>query len=287
MGISHGYARPELLAEAEWLSGRLDDPTVRVIDCGDAAAYDRAHIPGAVRLVRHEDTVEAGAPQWLKDPSDRLHVLGVEGVVALAERLGISDDTTVVTYDDYNGTSATRLWWILTYYGHPAVKVLNGGWQRWLEEGSPATFRETVPPPGRFTPRPNEAMRLRLDELRARYADPDLQVVNVLWPEMYAGTANPFGNQRVGHIPGSVNVPIEHFFADADVPTIKLAADLRTVLEEAGLEPDRETVIHCQAGVRTTMGVFVTLLLGWDRVRAYEASMAEWANRDDTPLTTD
>jgi thiosulfate/3-mercaptopyruvate sulfurtransferase len=84
-----------------------------------------------------------------------------------------------------------------------------------------------------------------------------------------------------------VNVPIERFFLDGDVPTIKAAAELQSVLAEAGLSPELETVIHCQAGVRTTMGVFVTTLLGWDRGRAYEASMAEWANREDTPLTTD
>jgi thiosulfate/3-mercaptopyruvate sulfurtransferase len=130
-------------------------------------------------------------------------------------------------------------------------------------------------------------MRMRVDELKARHTDPQVQVVNVLWPEMYAGTANPFGNKRVGHIPGSVNLPIERFFVDEDVPMIKPAAALQTVLGEAGLSPEQETVIHCQAGVRTTMGVFVTTLLGWEQVRAYEASMAEWANRDDTALTTD
>jgi thiosulfate/3-mercaptopyruvate sulfurtransferase len=128
---------------------------------------------------------------------------------------------------------------------------------------------------------------MRLDELKAQHTDPHVQIVNVLWPEVYAGTANPFGNKRVGHIPGSVNLPIERFFVDEDVPMIKPAAELQTVLEEAGLSPERETVIHCQAGVRTTMGFFVTALLGWEQVRAYEASMAEWANRDDTALTTD
>jgi thiosulfate/3-mercaptopyruvate sulfurtransferase len=286
MGIPSEYARPELLAEPNWLWERRDDPQLRIIDCGDPAGYDRAHIPGAIRLVCEEDTVEVGSPQWLKDPDDRLHVLGSEGVATLAERLGISDDTTVVAYDDYNSSFVTRLWWILTYYGHPDVKVLNGGWQRWLDEGRPATFRENVPEPGHFMPRPNEAMRMRVDELKARHTDPQVQIVNVLWPEMYAGTANPFGNKRVGHIPGSVNLPIERFSADEDVPTIKPAAELQTVLGEAGLSPERETVIHCQAGVRTTMGVFVTTLLGWEQVRAYEASMAEWANRDDTALTT-
>lgn len=287
MSNSSAYARPEVLAEPDWLWKRRDDPNLRIIDCSDAAAYDRAHIPGAIRLLREKDTVEVGSPQWLKDPNDRLHVLGAEGVAALAERLGVSDGTTVVAYDDYNGSFATRLWWILSYYGHPDVRVLNGGWQRWLDEGRPATFRERVPNPGRFTPQPNEAMRIRLDELKVRHADPELQIVSVLWPEMYAGADNPFGNKRVGHIPGSVNVPLERFFVDADVPTLKPATELQTVLGEVGLSSERETVVHCQAGVRTTMGVFVATLLGWDRVRAYEASMAEWANRDDTPLTTE
>ena len=286
MTTANGYERPELLATPDWLWQRRDDPKLRIVDCGDAAAYDRAHIPGAVRLVRLEDTVEVGSPQWLKDPGDRVHVLGTEGAAALASRLGISDDTTVIAYDDYNGTFATRLWWILTYYGHQGVKVLNGGWQRWLDEGRPATFRERVPELGRFTPRPNEAMRVRLDELKSRHADPELQIVNVLWPEMYSGTSNPFYNKRLGHIPGSVNLPIERFLVAEEIPSLKSSPELRSVLDEAGLSPAKETVVHCQAGVRTTMGVFAMALLGWENVRAYEASMAEWANRDDTPLVT-
>ncbi len=96
-------------------------------------------------------------------------------------------------------------------------------------------------------------MRMRVEELKARHTDPHVQIVNVLWPEMYAGTANPFGNKRVGHIPGSANLPIEHFFADEDVPSIKSAPELEAVLAEAGLSPSQETIVHCQAGVRTTM----------------------------------
>jgi thiosulfate/3-mercaptopyruvate sulfurtransferase len=290
MGISDRYARPEVLTEPDWLWERRDDPTLRIVDCGSPEAYDRAHIPGAVRLGQGGYDPGRSRPEpwdpWLKDRDAPVHVMPPEPFAEVMGRLGVSDETTVVAYDDYNGSFATRLWWVLTYYGHPDVKVLNGGWQRWLDEDRPVTFRETTPPPGRFTPRPNEAMRIRLDELKTRYADPGLQIVNVLWPEMYAGTANPFGNKRFGHIPDSVNIPIERFFVDTDVPMIKPAADLATVLEEAGLSPERETVVHCQAGVRTTMGAFVATLLGWDRVRAYEASMAEWANQDDTPLTT-
>jgi 3-mercaptopyruvate sulfurtransferase SseA len=129
-------------------------------------------------------------------------------------------------------------------------------------------------------------MRIRLDELKALHPDPNLQIVNVLPPGMYDGTANPFDNKRVGHIPDSINLPIERFLASEEIPRLKSADELQAVLAQAGLSQDTETVVHCHAGVRTTMGIFVMSLLGWDRVRAYEASMAEWANRDDTPLTT-
>lgn len=199
-------------------------------------------------------------------------------------QLGVLDETTVVADDDFSGSFATRLWWVLTYYGQTRAKVLNGGWQRWLAEGWPVTRRQTVAERSSFTPRPDQAMRIRLDELKARYADPGLQVVNVLPVGWYLGADNPFGNRHVGHIPGSANAPIERFFAEEDVPALRPAAELRAALAEAGLRPGTETVVHCQAGIRTTMAVLVLALLGWDRVRAYEASLAEWANRDDTPL---
>jgi thiosulfate/3-mercaptopyruvate sulfurtransferase len=291
METREDYARPELLAEPEWLWNRRDDPTLRLVDCGSPEGYDRAHIPGAMRLGQGEYRAGQSCPDpwdpWLKDPASSLHVVKPDVFAAMMTHLGISDGTTVVTYDDFNGTFAARLWWVLTYYGHAATRVLNGGWQRWLDAGRPVTFRETVPAPRRFTARPNEAMRIRVGELVARHADPDLQVVNTLWPATYAGTNNPYGNTRVGHIPGSINLPIERFFVDEHVPALKPATALRAVLTEVGLSPQRETIIHCQAGIRTALGVLVTALLGWERVRAYEASLAEWANRDDTALTTD
>ena len=115
--------------------------------------------------------------------------------------------------------------------------------------------------------------------------DDDVQVINVLPEGMFLGTENPFQNKRVGHIPGSVNVPYARFLTEDDLGVFKSAPELRKILQEAGLSPEKEAVVHCQAGVATTLGFFVLSLLGWDRVRAYDAAMAEWANRDDTPLT--
>jgi thiosulfate/3-mercaptopyruvate sulfurtransferase len=286
MSVPEEYARPDLLAEPNWLWAQRGHPTLRIIDCGSAKGYARAHIPGAVHLLPAGSEALVAEGAWLKDLADPVHVIGPAAMAGLMEQLGISDETTVIAYDDYNGTYATRLWWVLAYYGHTNARVLNGGWQRWLDEGRPATFRATVPEPATFTPRVDESRRVRLAELLARHADPGVQVVNVLWPSWYTGEENPVGNRRVGHLPGSVNLPVECFFVDEAVPTFKTSTELRQVVEEAGLLPDRETIVHCQAGIRTTMGVFALSLLGWDQIRAYDAAMAEWANRDDTPLTT-
>jgi thiosulfate/3-mercaptopyruvate sulfurtransferase len=269
------YARPELLAEPDWLWEHGDDPGIRVVDCGSVDAYARAHIPTAVAL---------GVDGWLKEPEGGVHVMGPEAFAALMGRLGVSDETTVVSYDDFNTTYATRLWWVLNYYGHTAAKVLNGGWHRWLSEGRPLTFHAKTPEPGRFTAQANKEIMCRLDYLKERYDGPGVQVLNVLSGPHYRGEVNPFGNKRVGHIPGSINIPIEEFLTEDDRGVFKPAWELRAVLDKAGLSAERETVVHCQAGIRTTLGFFVLSLLGWNRIRAYDAAMAEWANQDDTPL---
>ena len=135
-----------------------------------------------------------------------------------------------------------------------------------------------------FVPRPDESQIVRLDELLARYSDSGVQVVNALGPGFYAGRSNPFGNQRVGHIPGSINLPLTELLTTDEPPVLKSAADIATLAARAGLRPDRETIVHCQGGIATTLDVFALTLLGWDRVRCYHAAMGEWANRDDTPL---
>jgi len=285
MRAANDYARPDLLAEPDWLWEHHRDPGMRLIDC-TRECFDRAHIPGAVPLLSEETEGLIADGVWLKDPADPLHVIGPDGMTMLMRKLGVSDDSSVVVYDAYNGSWATRLWWVLTYYGHPNVRVLNGGWQRWVDEGRPVSIRLTEPGPGDFTPHPNEALRVRLDEMKKRHSDADVQVVNALWQEWYEGTENDYETKHVGHIPGSVNVPIERFLAEGDVPTLRSSEEIARVFADAGLDREKETIVHCYAGVRTTMGVFAMSLLGWDRVRAYDASMAEWANRDDTPLVT-
>ena len=277
-----GYGRPELLADPDWLWEHRDDPNVRIVDCATSDAYERAHIPGAVRIPGHP---------WLKtepDPfshlNEPLYVLGPDTFASAMGEIGVSDDTTVVAYASVGHHWATRLWWVLAYYGHRKAKVLDGGFHRWLVEGRPVSDAVPEVNAASFVPRPDESKIVRLDELLARYNEPGVQVVNALGPDFYTGRSNPFDNQRVGHIPGSINLPLTELLTTDEPPVLKSAADIASLAALAGLRPDRETIVHCQGGIATTLDVFALTLLGWDDVRCYDAAMGEWANRDDTPL---
>ena len=229
-----GYARPELLAEPDWLWEHINDTNVRVIDCVTLEAYRRAHIPGAVGLPVNV---------YIKDKHDETFVMPPDQYQELMESLGVSDDTTVVTYDDNNGLVATRFWWTLQHYGHPNAKVLNGGWQRWLTEGRPVTFHQTHPERGSFTPRQNDAVICRVDDLTAAIGKPGAAILDVRSDGEWLGT-NSRGNKRVGHIPGAVHLEWLNFITADDRRIFKPAAELRRLLAEVGINPEQEVFTY-------------------------------------------
>ena len=287
MADDGGYARPEHLVDPEWVAASHADPRVCLVDCGGPSGcgtglperlpVEGDFLPGAVYLPVHPFLKDAG--------SGHVHVIDPDELAEAMRSLGVSNDTTVVAYDRFNGAWAARLWWVLRYYGHADVRVLNGGWARWIGEGRPTLDAPADVVPGDWEPgRRSASMLCRIDDVRAHLAESG-QLVNVLWRDWYAGRVNPNGWRRTGHIPGSVNVPIEEFMAEPHGGgRLKPAEELRSVLAGAGLSAERPTIIYCAAGVRTSHAYLVLHLLGWDEIRAYDASMAEWANRDDTPL---
>lgn len=274
---SDDYARPALLAEPGWLAEHLDHPNVRVIDCATLDAYRRAHIPGAVGLPAHF---------YIKDPKNETFVMPADQFAELMGRLGIGDDTTVVTYDDNNSLLATRLWWVLNYYGHSNAKVLNGGWHRWLSEGRPVTTHAAHAEPATFTPVVHDELVCVVDDLKARIGQSGVQILDVRSDEEWAGE-NSRGNRRRGHVPGAVHLEWLNFISKDDRRVFLPPDELRRMLMAAAINPESEVVTYCQGGIRAAHALFVLKLLGFDRVRNYDGSMREWANRDDTALVID
>ena len=140
---NQAYARPEMLATTDWLAEHLDDPGIRVVDCDEFELYLRAHIKNAVGIRVHHYIKHPG---YATAPVEYPLVAEPDVMKELMEDMGIGDDTLVVGYDNSGSLYSTRFWWVLNYYGHTNVKVLDGGWKKWVDEGRPLSIDR---PPGR------------------------------------------------------------------------------------------------------------------------------------------
>ena len=135
---AEGYAHPEMLCDTEWLGEHLDDPNVRVVDCDQFMEYRRGHIRNAAAIMApHHYVKESG---YERAPKAHPLVMPQEPFTDLMMRMGIDENTTVVAYDQSASLYAARFWWVLGLYGHTNVKVLNGGWRKWFDEGRPLSI---------------------------------------------------------------------------------------------------------------------------------------------------
>jgi thiosulfate/3-mercaptopyruvate sulfurtransferase len=275
----------------EWLAARLGASEVRVVDVrgkvlppgskprylAKRADYDAAHLPGAVFVDWTVDIV---------DPSDPVpaQIARPQAFADTMAKLGIGDATMVVAYDDYDHIFAGRLAWALRYYGHDAVRILDGGWARWTVEGRPTTAEVPRPPRADFTPRPRPAMRKTADQVMADLQRPDVLLIDARPADQFTGAASAAA--RSGHIPGARNVPYASLI-DAGTGKFRPAAELRDVLRAGGVDVDRlppNVTVYCNGGVSCTVALNALRILGRDDVAVYDGSWNEWGNRSETPV---
>lgn len=274
------------LVTTQWLAAHLDDDKLRVVDIrgrvlpaseppphyfSHRAAYDEAHIPGAVFVDWMTDIVEPGSPA-----ND---VASPERYAALMGQLGIGDETLVVAYDDAQGMFAARLWWTLRYYGHDDVAVLDGGWHKWSHEARPVTSEVPDIMPATFTPRIQPAWRKTADEVAQRAAD--VIVLDVRSPAEFAGEASRAA--RKGRIPNAVNIPRKWLVADDH--TLYSPDILRQRFAEAGIALDApEVIVYCNSGVSASYGLLALQAAGLTGGSVYDGSWKEWGSDETRPI---
>ena len=234
------YARPELLVETGWLEAHLDDPNLRIVDCDVYDGYRRAHIPNAIGIREHHYLKH---PDYPNDPTGHPLVAPPEEAARLFGSMGIGDDTTVITYDGSGGLYAARVWWVLNYYGHTQVKVLNGGWGKWLDEGRPATTDVPQPAQATFTPRQQPDLVCMMDYGISQIGLRDTVFLDVRSDGEWDGS-NDRGNRRRGHMPGAIHLEWLNFITKDKHQTIRPAHELRAMLEQQGVTPDKQVITY-------------------------------------------
>lgn len=277
---TEAYAK-DVLVTTDWVAERLADPSVVVAEVDENLdLYDEGHVPGAVRLHWKDD---------LQDPLER-DLIEKPEFERLMGRLGISNDTTVVVYGDKNNWFAAYAYWYLKIYGHADVRILDGGRQRWIDEGRELTTEEPAPQEAVYTAQErDESIRAFRDYVREAIGAGGTNLVDVRSPQEYAGEllAPPGyeqeGASRGGHIPTAQSIPWAQ--AVRDDGTFKDAGELRALYEGKGIVPDRETIAYCRIGERSAHTWFVLHeLLGYENVRNYDGSWTEWGNLVDVPI---
>jgi thiosulfate/3-mercaptopyruvate sulfurtransferase len=275
---------PDLLAEPEWLAAQVAADNLVIVDCAfDSSEYARAHIPGARIRPGHCYVKTIG-----EDGEPGLFLPSPEEFAKLSQDLGIGPDTTIVAYDSWGSHFAARLWWVFAAYGHHNVRVLNGGWQAWVLGKHPISFESAPETTGPGLEATLQTGRITsMDLLQQNYANPEWQILDTRSDAEFNGTSDR-GNARTGHIPGAIhlewNQVLTHSREAEAVRRFLPASEMVKRFEAAGLQRDRPTVTYCQAAVRAAFGAFALEMAGFGKARVYDGSMAEWANRDDTPL---
>ena len=275
------YSHPERLVTTAWLAEHLDDPGLVVAESDeDVLLYDTGHIPGAVKIDWHAD---------LNDPVARDYV-DPQAFAELMSAKGISRDTTIVFYgDNFNWWAAYALW-VCSLFGHADVRLLDGGRQKWIEEGRPLTTE--APPRQRsqypVVPRDDATIRAFKEDVLAHIGTGPL--VDVRSPGEFNGELTHMpdypqeGALRAGHVPTAANVPWRR--AANEDGTFRSLAELQAIYrDEIGITDGDDIVTYCRIGERSSHTWFVlTHLLGLEKVRNYDGSWCEWGNAVRVPI---
>jgi thiosulfate/3-mercaptopyruvate sulfurtransferase len=275
-----------LLIDCAKLARIMDDPGVRVIDCRfelldrDAGQrrYVEGHLPGAVFADLDRDLAAPVTSGTGRHPLPDASIMA--GTFA---RLGISNSSRVVVYDDDNGALASRCWWLLRWLGHDDARLLDGGFARWRSLGLPIEAGDRQPAAVDFRPSPRPELVLETQEIAAAGTNrAALQLVDARDSARFAGRHEPI-DPVAGHIPGAINLP---FPASLDAHGgWRSATELQKLWRRTlGDGFGRPWSTMCGSGVTACHLVVSGLLAGLPEPRVYVGSWSEWITDTSRPV---
>ncbi len=273
------------IVSVEILNQHIQDPDWRVFDCRFSLSdtdkgrrdYLQSHIPGARYAHLDEDLSAPRSAHTGRHP-----LPDVARFSSWLGEQGVGDNHQVVAYDDADGAFAARLWWMLRWLGHEAAAVLDGGWRTWTDAGYPVDGTKADPERTVFTPRPDRAMWLDVDQLVARMRDHAVRVIDARAAERYSGEKDTI-DPVAGHIPGSLNRP----YASNLTTELRFrpASELKTEFQSLLSGHDADSTVHsCGSGVTACHNLLAMELAGLHGSKLYPGSWSEWITDTRRPV---
>ncbi|PXW90885.1 thiosulfate/3-mercaptopyruvate sulfurtransferase [Streptohalobacillus salinus] len=270
----------EFLIEPEVLLEKIDGYTIidtrfELFDPKKGKAlYETAHIPGALYFGLNEDL--SNAPQT----HGGNHPLPDEALFTeKLRRAGIDKDTPVVIYDQGNAMFASRLYWLLDYYQHQSVKILNGGFERWKTLGYPTTSVVQRPQKTSAPFVKDESFVVDIDYVKRHKDELGITLTDARSLERYLGQIEPLYTKK-GHIPGAKCYDWQQVLNSDG--TWKSKAELRQVFQD--LNPDEEVILSCGSGVSACMNYLALKSIGFKHVKLYPGSFSDWISYPELPV---
>lgn len=272
------YAAPAALVETEWLAQHGNVGQVRIIDLRPSDQYKKEHVPGAVNVTRDDIRLAN------KAATAPLFIPSKEEFESIAGKLGISNSTHVVAYDDRGGMDPAWFWWLMRYHGFEKVSLLNGGWKKWVDERRPLTADVPQVKPQKFEATVRPALLVTADEVKAAMGNPEIILIDARTQAEIDGTERWMNTRHGGHIPGAIPV----FWKDLldEQGLFKSSADLKAHFLRKGLNPSKKIIAYCLAGMRSSEVLFGLYQAGYENLALYHGSWLDWGNRDDLPIAT-
>ena len=266
------YTRETLLTTASELQRKLNAENLCIIDVRPAEDYANGHIPGAT----HFDLFGLS----LIDTSDAPLKAFMFMIHHVLELRGVNESKEVVFYEDNSGMRAARGLWFLEYYGHPNVKMLDGGFRAWKAAGAPVASDATPPKTAPFKIAERRDVLATTDDVLRSLGQKQIAILDTRSEGEYLGTH--VRAARGGAIPGAIHIE----WTDNLAPDGKFKSndELKAMYDKAGITPEKEVVSYCQGGYRAAHSYVALRLLGFPKVRNYIGSWKEWGDRADLPI---
>ncbi|MQG19879.1 MAG: sulfurtransferase [SAR202 cluster bacterium] len=271
------YKLDNLLVSTDWLSDNIGDKNLVLLDLDTKEEYIKSHIPGSINVIDN---------YYKTSLEDRTHVQDIDQIKKTFNDLGITSESIVVGYDRSACLYSFRLAWVLHYYGHENVKVLDGGFPKWVyEKKSVEAGENTSTSKGDFQPKDPDPTIFsdKKTLIKILEDNEDIQILDVRSDDERNGI-NLRGGKRGGYIPKSVHKEWVEFNSKGEVPILKSSDEILSITNSIGLDPEKPIITYCQGGIRAAHVFWTLKLAGFSNVKNYDGSWREWGHDETCPI---